>query len=60
MAVRPLVALPPPFIISLFGQKLNQKSFKAQGSPNPGETIVSDKQKRPVIVLLIRGIENRD
>jgi hypothetical protein len=29
MAVRPLVAFPPPFIISPFSQELNQKSFKA-------------------------------
>jgi hypothetical protein len=47
MAVGPSVALPPPFMISLFGQELIQKSFKAQGSPNPGETTVSDEQKRP-------------
>jgi hypothetical protein len=60
MAVGPLVASPPPFIISLFGQELNQKSFEVQGSPTPGETTVSDEQKRLVIVLLILRIKDRD
>jgi hypothetical protein len=60
MAVGPSVAFPPPFMVSLFGQELNQKSFEVQGSTTPGETTVSDKQKRPVIVLLILRIRYRD